>query len=460
MKTHLALALICLTLLTGCDPVPGTRSQATEKTVHLITLDPGHFHAGLVQKTMYPQVDRTVHVYAPPGPDVTDYLKRIEGFNQRETNPTDWQVKLYTGQNYLERMLADKPGNVLVVSGNNAKKTDYIHAAVNAGLNVLADKPMVIQPEKFPTLIQAFEKAEEKGLLLYDIMTERYEITTILQKELAHIPAVFGQLQTGSPQEPAITKESVHHFFKHVAGKPIQRPGWFFDESQRGEALVDVSTHLVDLIQWECFPEQIIDYQNDIEMLSAQRITTVMSPEQFTRVTGLQTYPPYLKKNVQADQSLNVYSSGEMVYKIKGIHAKVSIAWNYQAPAGTGDTHTSIMRGTKCNLVIRQGQAEQYKPTLYIEAHRGQNISRAVARAVKTSLQKQYPGIGLEKQATGRWIVTIPARYKIGHEAHFAQVTEKYLRYLANNNMPAWEVPNMIAKYYTTTTALKMATGQ
>ena len=38
--------------------------------VKLVTLDPGHFHAALVQKTMYDQVSPTVHVYAPEGPDV------------------------------------------------------------------------------------------------------------------------------------------------------------------------------------------------------------------------------------------------------------------------------------------------------------------------------------------------------------------------------------------------------
>ncbi|MDP4206090.1 MAG: putative oxidoreductase C-terminal domain-containing protein, partial [Bacteroidota bacterium] len=44
-----------------------------------------------------------------------------------------------------------------------------------------------------------------------------------------------------------------------------------------------------------------------------------------------------------------------------------------------------------------------------------------------------------------------------GHEAHFAQVTEKFLGYLKDGKLPRWEVPNMIAKYYTTTSALKMA---
>ena len=57
----------------------------------------------------------------------------------------------------------------------------------------------------------------------------------------------------------------------------------------------------------------------------------------------------------------------------------------------------------------------------------------------------------------GRWLISIPDKYKVGHEAHFIQVTEKYLDYLQNNNLPDWEIPNMITKYYTTMMALELA---
>ncbi len=56
--------------------------------------------------------------------------------------------------------------------------------------------------------------------------------------------------------------------------------------------------------------------------------------------------------------------------------------------------------------------------------------------------------------------MVIPEKYKEGHEAHFARVTEKFLDYLKNGNMPDWEVPNMLAKYYTTTKGLELARQQ
>lgn len=420
----------------------------------LMTLDPGHFHAALVQKTMYEGVSPTVYVYAPEGPDVEDYLARIEGFNTRDADPTAWIEKLHTGPDFLEKMLQEKPGNLLVLSGNNAKKTDYIMTAVSEGLHVIADKPMVITPAKFPLLVEAFETAKKNGVLLYDIMTERHEITSLLQKRLSQIPDVFGTLEPGTPDNPGITKESVHHFSKMVAGKPIQRPAWFFDPDQRGEALVDVSTHLVDLIQWACFPEQVIDYQTDIEMKAARRWTTDLSLAQFSHVTRLDAFTPDLQPAVENDM-LRVFSNGEMTYKLKGVSAKVTVSWRYEAPEGTGDTHHSLMRGTKCDLEIRQGGPGNEKPTLYIVSHQP-TLEPVVKKAVLETLQADYPGIGLESAGDNQWVVTIPATYRVGHEAHFGQVMQKYLGYLRDKTMPAWEVPNMIAKYYTTTQALKL----
>ncbi len=308
-----------------------------EGKVKIMNLDPGHFHASLVQKTMYEEVDPVVHVYAPFGPEVLSYLNRILDYNQRMEDPTHWDEKVYFGSDYLEKMLSRKPGNVMVVSGNNAKKTEYILRSIQSGIHVLADKPMVISPDNYPMLEEAFATAEDQGVLLYDIMTERHEITTMLQKELSLIPEVFGELEKGTPEVPAITKESVHHFSKIVSGKPLVRPSWFFDVNQQGEGIVDVTTHLVDLVQWEAFPEVVLE-KSDVEIVSARRWTTDLSPAMFEVVTGLKSYPDYLLKDVE-DKTLKVYSNGEINYKLKGVHARVSVIWNFVAPEGTGDTH-------------------------------------------------------------------------------------------------------------------------
>ncbi len=450
--------LATLLLLNAC----GTQNNETmftpiEGDVKLMNLAPGHFHASLIQKTMYESVSPVVHVYAPEGPEVKNYLNRIGDYNARSENPTSWEEKVFTGGDFLEKMLSDKPGNVMEVSGNNAQKTEYILKTIQAGIHVLADKPMVITPENFPMLEEAFATAEKNGVLLYDIMTERHEITTMIQKELSQVTALFGTLRTGTPEEPAITKESVHHFSKIVSGKPLIRPPWFFDTEQQGEGIVDVNTHLVDLIQWEAFPGVTLQ-KSDVEIVSGRRWTTDLTPAMFQKVTGLERYPSYLEKDTDGDL-LKVYSNGEIIYKLKGIHAKASVIWNFQAPEGTGDTHYSIMRGTKCNLTIRQGEAEGYKPKLYIEAS-GEEISDQFGNTLESAinaLSQKYPGIELEEIDELVWQLEIPDTYKVGHEAHFGQVTEKFLGYVGSGNLPEWEIPNMIVKYYTTTEGMKKA---
>jgi predicted dehydrogenase len=419
-----------------------------------MTLDPGHFHAALVQKLMYDQVSPLVYVYGPAGPDLADHLNRIKRFNTRTEYPTNWEEKVYTGKDFLDKMLKEKPGNVVVLSGNNLKKTEYIKSTVDAGLHVLADKPMCIDKRGFELLKQAFTSAEKNNVLLYDIMTERHEITTILQKMLSNDTEVFGVLQDGTPENPSIIKESVHHFFKYVSGNPIKRPAWYFDTDQQGEGLVDVTTHLVDLVQWACFPEQIIDYKKDVEMISAKHWATCFTKQQFSKVTRLPDFPDFLKSNLNSQAQLPVFSNGEMIYRLKNVHVRISVVWNFQAPEGGGDTHFSIMQGTNANVIIKQGKEQDYRPELYVESVNTQNaksFETALRKSVSV-LKKTYPGLEIKKE-DDIWHILIPEQYRIGHEAHFGQVTQKYLKYLIDGKLPGWEVPNMIAKYYTTTSA-------
>ena len=95
-----AAALLAAIVVTG-----PAAAASKESPVQLITLDPGHFHAALVQKFMLPDVSPKVLVFAPEGDDVVQHLKRVEGFNKRAENPTTWETTVYTGPDYLKRAL-------------------------------------------------------------------------------------------------------------------------------------------------------------------------------------------------------------------------------------------------------------------------------------------------------------------------------------------------------------------
>lgn len=438
-------------------------STGDSTMIRLLTLDPGHFHAALVQKKMYDHVDSVVQVYAPAGQDLQWHLDRISAYNSRGISPTHWKQEVYSGPDFFEKMMAEQKNllqhgarKVVVLSGNNQKKAEYILELVQNGFHVFADKPMVIDNRGFEKLKEAFEIAGNKNLLLYDIMTERFEITTVLQRELSMLPGIFGQLEKGTPEYPAITKESVHHLYKYVSGNVLTRPAWFMDVNQQGEGMVDVMTHLVDLVQWTCFPNERIDFKKDIGIVSAKRWTTPVSKEEFTAVTGLNNFPEYLQKNMDGDATLRVYCNGEINYRIKDVFAKTAVTWNYKAPGGAGDTHYSIMRGSKANLVIRQGKEENYKPVLYIEpVQKNKSWEDSLVQNFQSVVAK-FPGLELTRSKKG-WSIKIPEQFSEGHEAHFGRVMDNFLDYLQNKNLPVWEVPNMLAKYYITTHALELA---
>ena len=115
--------------------------------IQFITIDPGHFHAALVQNRTYEDVSPEVLVYAPEGADLKSHLALIDQFNTRQENPTGWKEKVYAGADFLERFVADTRGwseaqrasSVVVLAGRNNVKPDYYLAAAEAGLNILSD---------------------------------------------------------------------------------------------------------------------------------------------------------------------------------------------------------------------------------------------------------------------------------------------------------------------------------
>jgi predicted dehydrogenase len=428
------------------------------QAIQFITLNPGHFHAALVQKEMYDQVASTVHVYAPLGADLAGHLSRIAGFNGRSQQPTQWELEVHACENYLQRFSQERPGNVVVLAGRNASKIDAILAALDAGMNVLADKPWILTPNDLPKLRQALEFADERRLIAYDMMTERYEITSILQRAFVHDSDTFGTILPGSPDEPGVFMESMHYLKKVVAGVPLRRPGWFFDVHEQGEALSDVGTHLVDLVPWILFPEQALEAEKDLCVLAAKRWPTIVPKSAFQQITGESDFPASLAGSLDGED-LPYYCNSLVNYTVRGTHVKLNVLWNFEAAPGAGDTHLAVFRGSRARVEVRQGREEKYLPELYIIPNKMMDyplVRRAVDRRVE-ALRTAFPGLGVIDLGM-HLRIAIPQGYRVGHEAHFTQVTMQFLRYLLGQDaVPAWEKPNMIAKYFTTTRGVELS---
>jgi predicted dehydrogenase len=420
--------------------------------IRLMTLDPGHFHAALIQKEMYPGVATRVDVYAPQGWDLDEHLKRVSAYNKRAEKPTAWQMELHTGTDFFERMLRERPGNAVILSGRNRPKLDRIARSVSAGLHVLADKPWILTEADLPALDAVLAEADRKGVVAYDIMTERFEITTILQRALVSDAEVFGEIVTGTEAEPGVYMESVHHLMKVVSGAPNVRPAWFFDAVEQGEGLNDIGTHLVDLVQWTLFPGRTIDYRSDIRVLAAQRWPTVIPESEFQRVTGGERFGPNLSSSLK-DGALEYYANTLVSYALRGVHTKLNVIWDWEAPPGGGDTHFAFYRGTRARIEVRQTAADKYLTELFV-VPASPELRPQVLRATRAAIARlaaTHPGIGVEERGAEIHI-TVPPALRDGHEAHFAQVAANFLGYVRDRRtLPAWERPNMLAKYYVTT---------
>ena len=426
--------------------------------IEVVVLDPGHFHASLLQKDALAVINDTIRIYAPEGIGVNQYLESIDSYNHRPKSPTTWKKQVYTGEDYLQKMLSDHKGDVVILAGNNQKKTRYIIESIKAGYNVLADKPLAINSQDFQLLTEAYLLAQQKGLLLYDLMTERYDILNIIEKELLHQTELFGELQKGSPDNPSVIMESVHHFFKKVFGKPLVRPAWYYDIAQQGEGIADVTTHLIDLINWQCFPDEAIHYQSDVKVLSAKHWPTPITLAEFSQSTQTDSFPIYLKQYIKNDV-LKVMANGSLNYTVKGICMGMKVTWNYMPPVHGGDTFTSIKKGSKATLKIVQNEKNGFVKELYIQKKPNIDSHTFETQFKKTieQLQESYPFLSVKNKSNGIYLIDIPQEYRLGHEEHFSKVAKAFLHYIRNKNIPEWENENTLTKYYITTTAVEMA---
>ena len=454
----MALRVVALIIVALSAGVIAGQEPRVMSDLRLMTLDPGHFHAALIQKEMYPGVAPRVDVYAPDGWDLAEHLKRVDAYNRRAERPTTWRMEVHKGADFLSRMLSERPGNAVILSGRNRPKIDRIAQSVGAGLHVLGDKPWILASADLPRLDAVLADADRRGVVAYDIMTERFEITTMLQRALVNDRAVFGEIVNGSEAEPGVYMESVHHLMKVVSGAPNIRPAWFFDTAEQGEGLNDIGTHLVDLVQWTLFPDQALDVKADLTVRSAQRWPTWIPESEFRRVTGQAGFDRALAGAV-TDGRLEYFANTLVSYTVRGVHAKLNVIWDWEAPQGGGDTHFAFYRGTKSRIEVRQTAADKYLTELYlVPANPGLKAEvLAAVRGKIAALQGRFPGIGVEERGS-EIHVTVPATLRDGHEAHFAQVASNFLGYVRDRRtLPAWERPNMLAKYYVTTVGTELS---
>jgi len=408
----------------------------------LLILNPGHFHAALVLRERHPSLSDDIYVYSEPGPDLDRFLEIAESFNNRQVNPTRWKLNIYRGNDGLEKLIHDKKGDIVVLAGRNNTKMENIDTLNRAGFAILADKPWVTTQAALPFLRATM--ASDRPLAA-DIMTERYEIATLLQKEFLAEKDVFGQIRIEEDAGPSVFKECVHHLYKIVNEKPLVRPVWYFDIDIQGEGIVDTTIHLVDMTHWMLFPGIPIDYEKDIELIEARRWATGVPLDKFAKITGTHQFPQAVQEYVK-DDILNYFCNGELIYRLKGVPVHLREIWNLDEPPGGGDTHRSLIKGTRSDLMIRQLPEHVFKTELLI-VPRGHRIQ--VEEAVQDCLGKwshRYPGLSVNPEKNAL-LMNIPDDLRTTHEEHFCQVRDTFLAHLDAGTEPPEHRACTIAKY-------------
>ena len=413
--------------------------MTTEKHT-LLVLNPGHFHAALTLRRSHPRLSDDVYVYAEDGPDVDSFLRMVESFNRRSEAPTHWKLHVYRGTSFLDRLRAERRGDVVIMAGKNRDRMATIRLLHADGFLVLGDKPWLIGSDQIASLHEVTTATP----LAMDIMTERHEIATRVQQALAARPEIFGRFRIDG-SEPAIEIESVHHLYKVVNQRPLVRPPWYFDVAIQGEGITDVTTHLVDLTQWMVGGGRPFAYDRDVELLSARQWPTAVPLDTFERITGLDDFPATLRANVR-DGALSYQCNAQLSYRLRGVPVRLETLWRLAIPEGGGDTHRAIMRGTDADLIVDQGPATAFRTELTVHpTNVGPGYAAALQTAI-TALHDSFPGLGLDASGSV-FRVTIPAALRTTHEEHFAAVLDQFLAYADRGQWPENLGPDLVTKY-------------
>ena len=401
----------------------------------LAFLEPGHFHAALTLRTANASVHDEIFVYAEPGRELDDFLALVEAFNRRAEEPTSWRPVVWTGARPIERMIAERPGSVVVLAGRNDRKMSAMRRLHDAGCHVLADKPWLVEPEDLAHL-----RASLAGWpLVMEIMTGRHDTHARVCQALVGVREVFGDFRA---QAPALDQQSVHHLEKLVDGMPLRRPWWFFDVRVQGRGPVDIPTHLVDQAQW--LVEGAGLPLHAPQLLRARAWPTPVPVGAFCRITGERAFPPGLRPFV-SDDVLEYLGNAELLYRIGEVTAQLATRWDPSLPAGGADAHRTLVHGTRADISLEQGAHTGHRRRVFV---RPGHADGSVAKALTDVVAGGRIGVSGRVETVGPGLYeVIPTEIDTGHESHFARVLDDFVSTIEERRWPVARAERTRAKY-------------
>lgn len=139
----------------------------------------------------------------------------------------------------LDELLQKSGANTLLTAAINSSKVKIVVKAIDAGLNIIADKPLVTTTDDLNKIIEALER--KKQVKLYLMLTERYSPVLVTAKKLIEAGEI-GKVVNIINMRP-------HRL------APQNRPAWMFDSEQYGGIINDLGVHDIDIAVWLCGSE-------------------------------------------------------------------------------------------------------------------------------------------------------------------------------------------------------------
>ncbi len=357
-------------------------------------------------------------VYAAPGPDREKFLGLIAAFNSRADNPTSWVVHTHgdgDASAQLELLLEEKLVSVVVLAGKNDRKLATISRLVEAGIHVLGDKPWATSEECLGDLAAATDP--DAPALAMDIMTNKHDILARIRREVVRDPALFGGFDTNS-SEPCIEIGSVHHLAKIVNGSPLVRPAWYYDVNVQGNGLVDITSHMIDQVQWLLADDDAADYSYsaDVVLTSAVVSDTEVPESLFCDSTGLDGFPESLSHLLRESDPagsgplwaggagqivLPLAANGVLEYSLRGVTARHTAEWRPREPEGGGDIHSATLRGKACAVKVTSAGLV-LEPSNSVQESSAEDFDAAISAAVsRWNAVPQFRGVSAAKIGEG-----------------------------------------------------------
>jgi hypothetical protein len=230
-------------------------------------------------------------------------------------------------------MLKERPGNVVVISGKNRSKLERVQKSLEAGLHVLVDKPWILEASELPALEKALATADQKGLVAYDIMTERFEVTTELQKELVN----DRQLRQLDPRQPSRTRPCTWRASTTQEGgrrRAQHAPVWFFDTAEQARASTTSGRISSTWCSGRSTPSRRSTPRKDFQLVAAQRWPT-MIPLSSSARSPAADFPENIKRASRTTCSSTSPTAGDL--QAARQRREALVIWDWEA--SHGDTH-------------------------------------------------------------------------------------------------------------------------